>query len=488
VNLSERKQVVCNLLQNNKYRWIKRFAIRPVIDDYLACFNTFFMTRIYYKRRFQSVIDFFSVPRSLRDIEYLLESMSRQAQNEIYSFIHTAIDRHFLVVTDFSEKKKCVEIAKQMAGNGVEINIVYMIFSLNCNLRCPHCIILKNHDRDGYPVMTKAEIENYIDYFCLNYGKSKIDPDMIFYGGEPLLYPALIKHSVLYSKKKEKELAFYGRFKYSIITNGTIIDDDFLKFARDHNIAMIISLDGFAKQHDKFRIDKNGRGSFKRAIEFADRAIEKELKVTFSVTPTSSCLPTLPRFFAWLRKRFDGRSIGMNRLYYNRTRYTRLKYEYYQQMERLFFYCATHDIAEGILMKRWDVFQTCTPFPRYCGGVGNQVVFLPGGLAGPCHGFCDTCYKGRKKNFINIPYGKLLKDHVLWQRWDRARAYDIPGCINQCDIFSLCGGGCAYQAYMLNHSIHGCDKDFCRLMESVFKIYLLNEFNDKRKQTSSDFY
>lgn len=463
-----------------RYGWIKKFAKIELAEGYSACFNTLFMTRIYYKQRLQSVVDYFSEPHSKEDIEWFLEQMPWPTRNETYDFICKAIDRHFLVDTNFSEKDKFAELTRYMAGDGVEISGVYMIFSLNCNLRCPYCLTIKNCGRSGHPVMTTEEIAKYIDYFCLNMRGSKRDPDMLFYGGEPLLYPSLLKHSVLYAEKKAKTL--HGKFKYIVVTNGTISNDDFFRFARDYNVSVIVSLDGFAPQHDKFRIDKNGRGSFKRAIAFSDRAIKEKLDVTFSITATPHNLPAMPRFFAWLNKRFGGRSFGINRLYNNLTKHTQVRQEYYRQIERLFFYCATHDIAEGTLMRRWNSFETTTPYTHYCGGVGNQAVFLPGGLVGPCHGFCDTCYRGRRKNFVNIPHNILLKDHPLWKKWDLARAHNISECVNRCNIFSLCGGGCAYHAYMQNKSIHSCDKSFCRLMESMLSIYLQSELNEKMRK------
>lgn len=481
------RQKAFKLSGDRSFKWIKRCSNIPMRDGCLACFNTSFMTRIYYKQWLQSIVDFYLKPRSMKDTEQFLERMPQNLRNGAYDFIYKAIDRHFLVNANFSEKDKIAEITKQMAGGGVEINILYMVFSLNCNLRCPHCIILKKGDRGGYPVMTKTEIESYVDYFCFNMEKSKVDPEMIFYGGEPLLYPSLIKHSVLYAEKKAKADAIYGRFKFSMVTNGTIVDDEFLMFARDHNISMIVSLDGFAPQHDKFRVDKDGRGSFRRAIAFSDRAREEGLNVTFSVTATPLNLRAMPRFIAWLKKRFEGSGFGINRLYSNLTKHTRLSREYYRQIEQLLFYCATHDIAEGSLMRRWESFDNYVPFPRYCGGVGNQIVFLPGGLAGPCQSFCDTCYEGRRKNFVKIPFGTSLKNHPLWKKWDKARAHNISRCVDQCNIFSLCGGGCAYQAYRQNDSICSCDEGFCHIMKSMLRIYLLCEFNDRRESAPTDF-
>ena len=79
-------------------------------------------------------------------------------------------------------------------------------------------------------------------------------PGLLFYGGEPLLERGLIKDIVAYADKK-------SRLQYKITTNGTLLDGDFINFAKKSGIAIGFSHDGFAQ--DDFRVYHDGSGSYK---------------------------------------------------------------------------------------------------------------------------------------------------------------------------------------------------------------------------------
>ena len=111
-----------------------------------------------------------------------------------------------------------------------------------------------------------------IDYFCSHSqdrdvynisGKfmSKEKPDMSFYGGECLVNFNLIKKSVEYIKSINKSIHF------RIDTNGTMIDEKIMKFLIENDITLQVSIDGPLEEHDKYRVFKNGNGSFNLIIK-----------------------------------------------------------------------------------------------------------------------------------------------------------------------------------------------------------------------------
>ena len=452
---------VANAFGGGTFRWIARSKNICLNKQYLGAYNTLFMTRIYYKKELAYIVRFFSKSKSFRDLQKLLERRSADERRKALNFVYTAIGRRFLVPESFSESEKTREVVFSVCQDGVRIGLAYMIFSLNCNLRCPHCFIIKERPRSGYPVMTKKEVESCIDYYLFNLRDFRRNPRINFYGGEPLLYSDLLIHCVTYAEKRAAEEALHGQFQYLIQTNGTLINDRILNFARDFKIGFAISLDGFAPQHDKQRIDWHGRGTFKRVVGNIDKALRRHVDVGLSITATPRNVARLPYFISWIRNRYGDINLGISWLIDNRTRDTKVGVSYYRKLEQLFIYCAEHNVPVERLWRRVDHFQGKRPYPCYCGGVGGQIGFVPGGLIGPCHAFSDTCYFGERKYFVKIPNGQLLRDHPLWRSWYKTSAYWVDNCRERCDMFTLCGGGCAFQALVHSGNLLGPDEEFC---------------------------
>lgn len=126
-----------------------------------------------------------------------------------------------------------------------------------CNLKCHYCYVHKQAKKQ----MTVKTARAAIDFAARN-GKTT---GISFFGGEPLLRKELIADVVDYAKKID------GRtFSFKITTNGTLLDEDFLKYCTDNRIMIAISVDGTKAAHDKHRIYKNGAGSYEKVKAAAE--------------------------------------------------------------------------------------------------------------------------------------------------------------------------------------------------------------------------
>ena len=120
-----------------------------------------------------------------------------------------------------------------------------------CNLNCTYCYQNKRI-RD----IKFEDIKNLIDYEISKKSKYSI---IIFYGGEPLLQKNLIKNTIDYINSKRCKTNFY----YSITTNGTLLDDNFIKYMKDNNfINIAFSFDGMKDTQDLNRKTIDGNGTF----------------------------------------------------------------------------------------------------------------------------------------------------------------------------------------------------------------------------------
>jgi len=152
-----------------------------------------------------------------------------------------------------------------------------LIITTSCNLRCKYCLAGEGSYGTKRMVMSREVIDSTISYlkkrvmmYINKCPESEYVPfGLFFFGGEPLLYPELIKYAVTKAKEKarsiEKETRVKAPLSSSISTNGTLINDDIAKFFEENNIEVIISIDG--PEHDKYRIYANGKGSLNDTIK-----------------------------------------------------------------------------------------------------------------------------------------------------------------------------------------------------------------------------
>ena len=131
---------------------------------------------------------------------------------------------------------------------------MHVILFLNhaCNLACTYCYNGKKFDR----ALSLEHIEKGID-LAFESGDVRIS----FFGGEPLLEVNRIKHAVTYAREKEKSLN-KKMLRFSMTVNGTLLDDEMLKYFRDENFFVAVSLDGAKKENDRYRQYPTGAGTY----------------------------------------------------------------------------------------------------------------------------------------------------------------------------------------------------------------------------------
>lgn len=119
-----------------------------------------------------------------------------------------------------------------------------MHLTTRCNLRCGYCYVDRS-DADMSPETAKAVVDLA--------GRDAKRAGLIFFGGEPLLRRELIYDTIAYARAREDKLNC--RFFFKITTNGLLLDDEFLDFARREGVFIALSIDGTGKAHDAHRCE-----------------------------------------------------------------------------------------------------------------------------------------------------------------------------------------------------------------------------------------
>ena len=110
----------------------------------------------------------------------------------------------------------------------------------------------------AYPAGKPAAVKRALDFLIENSG-SRRNLEVDFFGGEPLMNFDMLKELVAYARSIEKE--HNKNFRFTLTTNGVLIDDDVIEFANKEISNVVLSLDGRKEVHDRYRVDYAENGS-----------------------------------------------------------------------------------------------------------------------------------------------------------------------------------------------------------------------------------
>jgi uncharacterized protein len=141
------------------------------------------------------------------------------------------------------------------------ITQVELVHTEGCNLACTYCF---EKDMLGYRKMPSEVARAAID-LLFDYSGHEPELHITHFGGEPTLNFAGIRSATDYAEARG---ARDGKaVKFDITTNGFLLNQQMLEYFAAHEIMVLLSLDGLQPSHDRFRIDKRGRGTFARVLQ-----------------------------------------------------------------------------------------------------------------------------------------------------------------------------------------------------------------------------
>ena len=141
-----------------------------------------------------------------------------------------------------------------------------------CNLNCEYCFASQGKFHGERAVMSFEVGKRALDFLVENSG-SRRNLEVDFFGGEPLMNFGVVKELVAYARSIEKEAG--KNFRFTLTTNGVLVDDEVIDFANRECHNVVLSLDGRKEVHDRFRTDLAGRGSWEKIVPKFQRFVEK---------------------------------------------------------------------------------------------------------------------------------------------------------------------------------------------------------------------
>ncbi len=331
-----------------------------------------------------------------------------------------------------------------------------------CNLNCSYCFASQGKYHGERALMSFEVGKQALDFLVANSGTRR-NLEVDFFGGEPLMNFDVVKKLVEYARSIEKE--HNKNFRFTLTTNGVLIDDDVIDFANREMSNVVLSLDGRKEIHDRFRVDYAGNGSWEKIVPKFRKLVEARGGKDYYMRGTFT--HANPDFLNDIQQMLD---LGFSEL----------------SMEPVV--CAPGDPSElteedkavvldqyeklAELMLRRD--EEGKPFTFY-----HYMIDLTGG---PCiYKRISGCGSGTEYMAVT-PTGELYPCHQfvgeekfrLGDVWNGVSNTQIQNEFMECNVYSrqecrdcwarlYCSGGCAANAYHSTGSVKGVYKYGCDL-------------------------
>ena len=132
-----------------------------------------------------------------------------------------------------------------------------------CNLNCAYCFASQGKYRGERALMPFEVGRQALDFLVARSGDRR-NLEVDFFGGEPLMNFQVVKDLVAYARSIERDAG--KNFRFTLTTNGVLIDDDVIDFANRECSNVVLSLDGRREVHDRYRVDYAGGGSWDTVV------------------------------------------------------------------------------------------------------------------------------------------------------------------------------------------------------------------------------
>ncbi len=203
------------------------------------------------------------------DLEVLNEAIKEVEELKSQGLLYTE-DVYEEYLTDFKKRKTVV---KAMC-----LHIAH-----DCNLACRYCFAEEGEYHGRRALMSFEVGKKALDFLIANSG-SRVNLEVDFFGGEPLMNWDVVKRLVEYGRSKEQE--FNKKFRFTLTTNGVLLNDDIMEFANKEMSNVVLSLDGRKEINDKMRPFRNGAGSYELIVPKFQKLAESRKQTNYYIRGT----------------------------------------------------------------------------------------------------------------------------------------------------------------------------------------------------------
>ena len=356
------------------------------------------------------------------------------------------------------------ELAGEYKERSKVIKALCLHVAHTCNLNCSYCFASQGKYHGERALMSFEVGRRALDFLVENSGTRR-NLEVDFFGGEPLMNWQVVKDLVAYARSIEKDAG--KNFRFTLTTNGVLLDDEVTEFCNREMHNVVLSLDGRKEVNDRFRVDVAGNGSYERIVPNFQRFVAARGDKSYYMRGTYTHYN--PDFTNDL---FHMADLG----------FTELSMEPVVcapgdpcalTEEDFPVLCEQYELLAKDMLRRWREGKPIT-FYHYmidlkhgpciykrvsgCGSGTEYMAVTPWGELFPCHQFVGD----PKYSLGNIWDG--VTNTAAQDEFRACNAYSRPDC-KDCWARLYCSGGCAANSYHATGSIGGVYEYGCRLFK-----------------------
>ena len=353
------------------------------------------------------------------------------------------------------------ELKKKTAG---VIKALCLHVAHTCNLNCSYCFASQGKYHGESAIMSFEVGKRALDFLVENSG-SRYNLEVDFFGGEPLMNWDVVKRLVAYAREIEKEKN--KNFRFTLTTNGVLIDDEVIEFANKEMSNVVLSLDGRKEVHDRFRVDFSGKGSYDRIVPKFQKLVEAREGKNYYMRGTFT--HHNPDFLKDIEEMLD---LGFSELSMepvvcdpkSPSALTEedlpIVLEQYEKLAELMLRRKTEGRPFTFYHYMIDLSGGPCIYKRIsgCGSGTEYMAVTPSGDLYPCHQFVG------EEEFCLGNVFDGVKNFEKQAEFAACNVYARKDC-EDCWAKLYCSGGCAANAYHATGSVTGVYKYGCELFK-----------------------
>ncbi len=412
------------------------------------------------------VIELFPRWREEEIVNKLLEKYAHDPEvdkNEILDCIadvNELKEEGKLFTEDCYEDKACE--LKNRSGNVIKALCLHLAHS--CNLSCDYCFAAQGRFNGERALMSYETGVRALEFLIENSGDRR-NLEVDFFGGEPLMNWEVLKKLVAYGRGREKETG--KRFRFTLTTNGVLIDDEVIEFSNREMTNVVLSLDGRPSVHDRLRKTINGKGSYELIVPKFQKFVKSRGEGEYYIrgTFTNNNLDFTNDILHMADLGFT--ELSMEPVVCPPEDSFALKKEDLPQLFRQYEILAEEMIkrkreGQGFNFYHYNIDLEGGPciYKRIsgCGSGTEYMAVTPWGELYPCHQFVGD------ERFLMGDIWQGVTNTACREKFEKCNVYSRPEC-KDCWAKLHCSGGCAANSLHATGDINGIYEYGCELFK-----------------------
>lgn len=416
-------------------------------------------------------------------IEKLIEAFPNNADlkdeaqlEELFSSIDSLKEAGTLYSDDIYE-----EYAGKLKHEGNIIKALCLHVAHCCNLCCSYCFAGQGKFKGKSALMSFETGKRALDFLIENSG-SRHNLEVDFFGGEPLLNFDVVKKLVAYGRSLEEKNN--KKFRFTLTTNGILIDDDVIDFCVKEMHNVVLSLDGRKETNDRFRVDASGKGSYEQIVPKFQKLVKARNNQGYYIRGTFT-----HHNVDFLNDILHMSDLGFSQLSMEPVVCAENTPEYLNEADISVLFEQYELLAQEMLKRRGtdrafdfyhymlDLEHGPCVYKRLsgCGSGTEYMAVTPLGELYPCHQFVgdyDYCLGDIWQGVNNKP---------LQDKFRGLNIYSHSEC-KDCWAKMFCSGGCAANSYHASGDISGIYEYGCRLFKKRIECAIMLNVAEKLKK------